>query len=212
MCNTDLLSWLVLRNIEDHIATFQFWDHNNNTIIPKTLLAPLNKLNNRHSCTGSCAAPMSRPSLFQTCTYELVQSKEGAAKPAWVSSLSWKQTCPDWLVAKIWLQVFRFHLVCYQNFPTSHIWFAKSMANIFVQLFTTFARQIFSIANFGSQPSMLLSKSLLRMAKGSKISVSRVWVLIDVKFILCLHRFGYRFCCFKRRREGDKHPKIVVFL
>ena len=35
MCNTDLLSWLVLRNIEDHIAMFHFWDHNN-TIIPKT--------------------------------------------------------------------------------------------------------------------------------------------------------------------------------
>ena len=34
-CNTDLLSWLVLRNIEDHIAMFHFWDHNN-TIIPKT--------------------------------------------------------------------------------------------------------------------------------------------------------------------------------
>lgn len=81
---------------------------------------------------------------------------------------------PYWLVFKIWLQVFGFHLVCYQKFSTSHIWFAKAMANIFAQLLTTFARQIFSIANFGSQPSILLSKSLLRMAKGSKISVSRV--------------------------------------
>jgi hypothetical protein len=34
---------------------------------------------------------------------------------------------------------FGFHTVCYQNLPTSYIWIAKSMTNIFVQLFTTFA-------------------------------------------------------------------------
>ena len=67
MCNTDLLSWLVLRNIEDHIAMFHFWDHNN-TIIPKTNEQTI-IVWNLYLWTGIGPVRLSYNSYFSACFF-----------------------------------------------------------------------------------------------------------------------------------------------